>query len=163
MKALSALAAVLALSASLAACVSDEAWNEEMGAYDVVEIAQNQRVSLEKRLLRGLSDIKADDSQRAAVLAAYDRMQAEHRRIDSRQSELQGARNALDARDAGYLAAINPLLSEEAQLQLQRNVQLAEFRHAAATSLTASQWQALQESLREQQREGGLRRPGRRR
>ena len=151
---------LLASLLALAGCASSPGWDEEMGAYSVFDIARSANVPLEKRVLRALTDVKASEPQRTAVLAAFDAMQAAHKAANNTLAELASQRNALDVKAPDYLARTEPLLAAQAQAQQAGERGTAAFQHAVAITLSEGQWREFSEALRQQAREGGLaRRP----
>lgn len=170
-----ALAAAMLL-ATLAGCASnstrDDAWGGDacnaraQGATSVATTALR-----EKQILRTLTEIKADESQRLAVLAAFDQLVPVLRASADGSSERQGQRRLLDPHAANYLASADALAQQQAAALTAREHELAVFNQRVASALSVSQWAEWQSLLlREQaevedlQRRGfggdGRRRPG---
>jgi hypothetical protein len=125
--------------------------------------------SREKQIFHALTQLKADDTQRAAVLAALDLSDPKLRALSDEAASTQKQMQALDVRKPGYLDAVAPLAHRSGEIDGEKLLIKAQFNQAVASALQPDQWQAWNEIFRTRNEssvptnEGGFDSGGRRR
>lgn len=107
--------------------------------------AQSYEGRSEKALLAVLRSVKADDGQRTAILAAYDRHNPVLTRLADDSDQINVEWQALDRRAADFTGKAGGLAQRRQQLAAQQLVEGAAFEVAVATVLTPAQWTDWQE------------------
>ena len=95
----------------------------------------------ERQIFHALRRLKAEPTQRAAVLAAFDATDPRLKMLGAQDAEAQARLRALDIRGADYLSKVAPIADQRATLLAERLRVEAEFSRAVAASLSEDQWQ----------------------
>lgn len=95
----------------------------------------------ERQIFHALRRLKAEPSQRAAVLAAFDATDPRLKGLAAQDAEALAQLRALDIRGADYLQRVAPIADQRAALLAERLRIEAEFSRAVAASLSEDQWQ----------------------
>ncbi|MDB5968761.1 MAG: hypothetical protein JWQ90_1211 [Hydrocarboniphaga sp.] len=93
----------------------------------------------EKAVMRALGAVEASDVQRTAVLNAYDRDDAERRRLAAEADDLRRQIDQLSKTQADYLARLEPLVQRQGQELSEQLMIQARFDAAVAATLTPEQ------------------------
>lgn len=123
----------------------------------------------EKTVIRALNDVGASESQRLAVLAAFDSDTAERRRLAGESEALRNQIDELSEAQPDYLARVASLAQRRGRLLSEQMMLRARFDQAVAAALTPEQldhWTAAVRELSMEDRPfgggggGGMRRRG---
>lgn len=121
----------------------------------------------EKAVMRALSAVEASEQQRREVLSAFDRDDAERRRIRDESETLRRQIARLPKSEADYVERLEPLAQRQGQILTTELLIQARFDKAVAELLTPEQladWEPyLRASLRRDYypgEDGARRRPG---
>jgi hypothetical protein len=107
--------------------------------------AQSYEGRSEKALLAVLRNVKADDAQRTAVLAAYDRHNPSLTRLAEEWDQIEKDWAELDRRADDFTAKAAALAQRRQQIAAQQMIDGAAFERDVAALLTPEQWTDWQE------------------
>ncbi|EIT68591.1 hypothetical protein [Hydrocarboniphaga effusa] len=119
------------------------------------ESPQQQRYS-EKAVMRALGQVEADEQQRLAVLNAFDRDDAERRRLVTDGEQLRRDIASLSKSQPDYLARIEPLAKRKGELVTEELLIQARFDQAVVNTLTPEQLERWDEQFRQGVERGGF-------
>lgn len=103
-------------------------------------------VTSEKSVIRALSDVEASDQQRLAVLAAFDREDAQRGRLRREAEDLRRTMSKLPKTEPDYVTLFGPLAQRAGELVTEQLLIQARFDQSVASILSAEQfsdWQAV--------------------
>ena len=119
-----------------------------LAACTAVPVADGRERPLdEKVLIRALTQVQADATQRAGVLAAFDRLLPARKRIERDMAAAESALAALRPLAADYPAQSAPLIARLSALWGERRLAQAQFQHAAAIALGENRWPRWQQAV----------------
>lgn len=102
--------------------------------------AQSYEGRSEKAVLAVLRTVKADEAQRAAILAAYDRHNPTLERLTKDWTQIEQDWTALDRRAADFNEQAAALAQRRQQVAAQQLTEGAAFEREVAAALTPEQW-----------------------
>ena len=141
---------VLAALISLAACGGR---GGPSGGFD--RAGAQQPVFSEKAVMRALGQVEADEQQRRSVLGAFDRDDAERRRLSTEGEQLRKDIASLSKSQPDYLDRIEPLARRKGELVTEELLIQARFDQAVVNTLTPEQLERWNEQFRAGAERGG--------
>lgn len=129
------LPASLALAVLVTACAGGPVGGGGNGPY-----APPGGSTYERQVIAALSETKASPEQRAAVLAAFDKLGPALKENDAAERRLQRSWAALDPKSAGYAAEADALAIKAGAQAAERLKALAGFNRSVAATLEGSEW-----------------------
>ena len=118
-------------------------------------VGPQQRYS-EKAVMRALGQVEADEQQRLAVLNAFDRDDAERRRLATEDEQLRRQIASLSKGQPDYLARIEPLARRTGELVTEALLIQARFEQAVVNTLTPEQLERWEAQFRSNGERGGF-------
>ena len=109
----------------------------------------------EKAVIRALTTVEADEQQRLAVLAAFDRDDAERRKLLTEGEQLRRDIAKLPKSQPDYLARLEPLARRKGEIVTEDLLIQARFDQAVGSTLTPDQLERWNELFRQSGERGG--------